>query len=279
MIFYKKHIIIKDLIMRSDVQTVQFQENESDRAIKKIIAITSRRDGASLYFFYKREYENAIRTSISNSGFFPHRHDDNSCLIKVGRISFREKFAVALQALHTANLISESLKKQIFEVFSNGLGDVRPLISMDSEHTLAQTHLIHHEVFHHPSLRYNMFHPRSSSARNFSLLSTAHADPTFHMPEIGPYAEKIADLNISIPDEYKCPLSQCIISDPVYLLGDTTKQPFERSWITTWLITNHTHPITRKSFGVDCIQPHDALKISIDAFMQSLDGSLHLNRK
>lgn len=265
--------------MRSDVQTVQFQENESDRAIKKIIAITSRIDGASLYFFYKHEYENAIRISISNSGFFPHRHDDHSCLIKVGHISFREKFAVALQALHAADLISESLKRQIFEVFSNGLGDIRPLISMDSEHTLSQTHLMHHEVFHRPTLRFNMFNPRPSSARNSALLSTAHAAPSLHMPEIGPYAEKIAHLTISIPDEYKCPLSQCIISDPVYLLGDTTKQPFERSWITTWLNTNHTHPITRKLFGVDCIQPHDALKISIDAFMQSIDGSLHLNRK
>lgn len=75
------------------------------------------------------------------------------------------------------------------------------------------------------------------------------------------------------PDEYVCPISRSIMSDPVYLQGDETGQRFERAWITTWLRDKGTHPTTRKPFPITALQEDSELKNVIDEFVKNITDS------
>jgi hypothetical protein len=56
---------------------------------------------------------------------------------------------------------------------------------------------------------------------------------------------RLADINVNIPSEYCCPISLCIMTEPVYIDGDLTRQHFERVCLVQWLNSNSTHPLTR----------------------------------
>ncbi|MDF1827017.1 MAG: hypothetical protein P1U39_01920 [Legionellaceae bacterium] len=89
----------------------------------------------------------------------------------------------------------------------------------------------------------------------------------------GPNAKVIEDIGFpseEIPDEYICPLSLQIMSDPVYLAHDLTEQRFERTWLTKWLSDNGIHPSTRQPFELTAIQSDAGLKTSIDDFMSQI---------
>ena len=93
----------------------------------------------------------------------------------------------------------------------------------------------------------------------------------------GPNAKAIEELGFPAEDiskEYLCPLSLSIMSNPVYLLKDETKQRFERNWLTTWLRDKGTHPITRQPFNIPAIQEDTELKHSIDEFMQNIRSTI-----
>lgn len=77
-----------------------------------------------------------------------------------------------------------------------------------------------------------------------------------------------------IPDHYKCPLSLTIMTDPVYLPGDTTQQRFERSWITAWLNQKGTHPTTRERFQSNVLVSDAELKQEINEFIQTAETAV-----
>ncbi len=85
----------------------------------------------------------------------------------------------------------------------------------------------------------------------------------------GVNAEKLSGIEIEIPDEYCCPLSLSVMSDPVYFPGDPTEKRFERSWITKWLNENRgIHPFTRAVVAASTLQADTKLKAEIDDFVE-----------
>lgn len=85
--------------------------------------------------------------------------------------------------------------------------------------------------------------------------------------------------NVHIPEDYICPITLAIMTDPVYLDKDDTKAVFERSAIEKWLRDKGTHPYSRKNFLLSAIQPDIELKNSIDEFIEDKLNGSKLNAK
>jgi len=66
-----------------------------------------------------------------------------------------------------------------------------------------------------------------------------------------------------IPDEFLCPITTSIMTDPVIGYDGHT---YERSAITEWLRTHTTSPITRQSMSVQDLRPNHSLKSMIQRF-------------
>jgi len=66
-----------------------------------------------------------------------------------------------------------------------------------------------------------------------------------------------------IPDEYICPITQSIMTDPV--IGSDGRT-YERSAITEWLKTHTTSPITRETMTAASLKPNYALKSLIERY-------------
>lgn len=93
------------------------------------------------------------------------------------------------------------------------------------------------------------------------------------MPDVGANAEKISELGISdeaIPEEFICPLSLSIMTDPVRLKDDPSGIVFERAFIEHWIHISHCHPLTRQSIALSNLQPDFELKAQIDAYIADL---------
>jgi hypothetical protein len=87
----------------------------------------------------------------------------------------------------------------------------------------------------------------------------------------GPNAETIDTHAIpykDIPEEYICPLTGQIMSDPVYLENDRPKQGFERTWLIEWLSKNQIHPLNRRAIVLTEITQYADLKNEIDSFVE-----------
>ena len=70
-----------------------------------------------------------------------------------------------------------------------------------------------------------------------------------------------------IPQEYICPITSEIMTDPV--IG-TDGHTYERSAITEWLTTQHTHsPMTRVPMTVGDLKPNFALRASIERWLST----------
>lgn len=65
----------------------------------------------------------------------------------------------------------------------------------------------------------------------------------------------------SVPDEYLCPITQSVMTDPV--LGSDGRT-YERSAITEWLRTHNTSPITREVMTATSLKPNYALRSLIE---------------
>jgi len=61
----------------------------------------------------------------------------------------------------------------------------------------------------------------------------------------------------SVPDEYICPITQAVMTDPV--LGSDGRS-YERSAITEWLRTHNTSPLTREVMTAETLKPNYALR-------------------
>uniref|UniRef100_A0A6C0APV3 U-box domain-containing protein n=1 Tax=viral metagenome TaxID=1070528 RepID=A0A6C0APV3_9ZZZZ len=66
-----------------------------------------------------------------------------------------------------------------------------------------------------------------------------------------------------VPDEFICPITTSIMSDPVIGSDGHT---YERSAITEWLRAHTTSPITREPMNVQGLRPNHSLKSMIQRF-------------
>jgi|GEM_PF-6518114 len=106
------------------------------------------------------------------------------------------------------------------------------------------------------------------------LLSTESRHPN-HL-SVGPNAEAICTYDIpheEISEEFICPLSGHIMSDPVYLENDTPKQGFERAWLITWLNEKEKHPLNRRDVSQVEVKAYVDLKHRIDDFMETIKNT------
>jgi hypothetical protein len=71
---------------------------------------------------------------------------------------------------------------------------------------------------------------------------------------------------MSTPDEFLCPITLTLMSDPV-IGGDG--HTYERAAITQWLRTNPHSPMTRQPLAVNSLKPNYALKSAIERFIAS----------
>ena len=68
---------------------------------------------------------------------------------------------------------------------------------------------------------------------------------------------------MACPDEFRCPITQEIMADPVLAMDGNT---YERSAITEWLKKNPTSPITRQPMRLEDLKTNRALLQSIERF-------------
>ena len=66
---------------------------------------------------------------------------------------------------------------------------------------------------------------------------------------------------MAIPEEFLCPITATLMTDPV--LG-SDGHTYERSAITEWLTHHQTSPITRETMTISGLKPNYALKAMID---------------
>jgi len=69
---------------------------------------------------------------------------------------------------------------------------------------------------------------------------------------------------VEIPEEFKCPILQDLMKDPVIGSDGHT---YERSAIESWLKNNHTSPLTREKMELSCLKTNYALKGAIERFL------------
>ena len=70
----------------------------------------------------------------------------------------------------------------------------------------------------------------------------------------------------SIPDEFLCPITLSLMTDPV--IGSDGRT-YERSAILQWLAKNQNSPMTREPMTVASLKPNYALKSAIERFEKS----------
>jgi len=68
-----------------------------------------------------------------------------------------------------------------------------------------------------------------------------------------------------IPEEFICPVTQDIMTDPVIAQDGHT---YERKNITEWVSKHGTSPITREHLSKDIIIPNRVLKTQIDQYLE-----------
>jgi len=67
------------------------------------------------------------------------------------------------------------------------------------------------------------------------------------------------------PEEYRCPITQVIMVDPVCGSDGRT---YEKSAITEWLRLHATSPITREPMAIASLRPNYTLRSMIDRYKQ-----------
>ncbi|PJD95450.1 MAG: hypothetical protein CK426_04345 [Legionella sp.] len=88
-------------------------------------------------------------------------------------------------------------------------------------------------------------------------------------PQEGINNFKLEEINYqgSIPENYRCPLSYCIMSNPVFVASHPN-QRYERSWIVHHIAKSHNNPLTREPLNVSQLVEDSQLKEEIDAFVE-----------
>ena len=68
------------------------------------------------------------------------------------------------------------------------------------------------------------------------------------------------------PDDFKCPISLELMTDPVTLLGDG--MTYERAYIESWLVAHDTSPLTNQPLAHKLLVPNIALKQAIGEMLE-----------
>ena len=79
-------------------------------------------------------------------------------------------------------------------------------------------------------------------------------------------AVPLSPAGVHIPDEFKCPISMELMSDPVTCVDGHS---YERAAITTWLETNDTSPRTNLPLEAKILIPNHSLKAAIATFVEN----------
>jgi hypothetical protein len=85
------------------------------------------------------------------------------------------------------------------------------------------------------------------------------------------YEQRLEKMNLCeemIPQEYFCPLTHCLMNDPVKDSCDRAHY-FEKSAIYTWLNSSNFCPISQKNLSLKDLKPDVSLAKEIDYFLQS----------
>lgn len=114
--------------------------------------------------------------------------------------------------------------------------------------------------------------PRPDPNLNAAILASLNDVPqntiqSSSTRESGANANAIEHLELTVPEELTCPLSQEIMTCPVYFIGINNKQCFEYSWIMDQLKGSNKHPITREIVRADALVSNWAIKKKCDAFV------------
>jgi hypothetical protein len=144
---------------------------------------------------------------------------------------------------------------------SYGIVDLRtplnPLLGLGTHVNLIQDSIIYTDLN-------AMLGPIPRTFWYIPSVPTRHATPE---PSPGPNSDALEGVNIKIPEEYCCPLSFSIMTNPVYIQNDPTNKRFEAAWIRKWLNEHRSHPITRTNDIVADLIPDTELKKRIDEFV------------
>ena len=73
----------------------------------------------------------------------------------------------------------------------------------------------------------------------------------------------LASPSVDYPEEFLCPISLCVMTDPVIAQDTIT---YERSSIEKWLKAHGTSPHTRETMDVARLTPNRALLASIQSY-------------
>ena len=65
----------------------------------------------------------------------------------------------------------------------------------------------------------------------------------------------------SVPTEYTCPLTLCLLNEPLYWQGNRLAGSFEAKDIKQWVEAHHNHPVTREPIeNITELQPDTELQ-------------------
>ena len=84
---------------------------------------------------------------------------------------------------------------------------------------------------------------------------------------------EIIDNDLEVPNEFLCPISQCIIKNPVKTIDGMV---YDRSYIEKWFIDHNTSPLTGLVLSDKKLVDFTDLKIQIDKYIESKKTALNL---
>jgi len=106
--------------------------------------------------------------------------------------------------------------------------------------------------------------PTANAAADTAALSVP-TDSAALPPTSGIEAEAEAEAEASAPDEYRCPLTLELMTDPVVAMDGNT---YERSAIAEWFAVHTTSPLTREEIQ-PVLVPNMAIRKLISAHRQA----------
>jgi hypothetical protein len=257
--------------------------------IREVSVLTGIACGTAIEFFYPPESQDGILSALHGAEISITSLDSDSLTINAEGFFLQDQIEKTLCVLKSAHFISESFVRQISEHFPSPSGGVLPLneiqegfsdssndrSTMNMSDFFSSDPIPHRSDFHTLAGGNFFIHwvevratglTRQETGRMIDVNAEILINETLPSPT---NYEKLADLNIDIPHEYCCPLSLYIMTDPVYIKGDTTGQRFELKWIKKWLTEKETHPSTRVSFKIESLKADLTLKNEIDTFVES----------
>jgi len=84
---------------------------------------------------------------------------------------------------------------------------------------------------------------------------------------------ELIDKDEEIPNEFLCPISQCIMNNPVKTIDNMV---YDRSFIEKWFIDHNTSPLTGLVLSDKKLEDYIELKMQIDIYIESKKATLNV---